>query len=40
MDGVKMPRPDQRNLQDGCQNPIQLSENATFKMLGRTKLLD
>lgn len=40
MDAGKMPRLDQRNLQMGRQNPIQLSKNDAYKMLERTKLFD
>jgi len=37
---VKMSRLDQRNLQYGRQNSIQLSKNDTYKTLRRAKLLD
>jgi len=40
LDTVKMSRLDQRSLQNGRQNPIQLSMNDTYMTLGRAKLLD
>ncbi len=43
VDVVKMPRIDQINLQNGCQNPIQFSKNedrGKMKISKRTKLLD
>ncbi len=40
MDVVKLLCPDQRNLQNRRQNPIQLSKNETYKTMERTKLLD
>jgi len=40
VDDVKISRLDQRNLQNGRQNSIQLSKDDTYKTLERTKLLD
>jgi hypothetical protein len=40
VDDVKISRLDQRNLQYGRQNSIQLSKDNTYKTLERTKLLD
>jgi len=40
VDAVKILWLDQRNLQYGRQNSIQLSKNDTYKTLGRAKLLD
>lgn len=40
MDPVKIPCPDQKNLQIGRQNPIQLLKNDTYTAVKGTKLLD